>query len=336
MAENSNMIKIFSLLLLTFSFVFCAHINSAAAPARMINRIEGQVYDEKRNPVYNAFVELYNDVGSSAGRTRTSTQGRFSFLGMGPGRYNVRVLPLGTNLLEDSKDVEIVNLAARSDFVYVDFVLRINRRMTNIIENTSTEAIYAQDIPSDAKKLFKSGVDKLDDQKEEGLADLAGAIGKFPIYFDALSRLGREYVTRKKYEDAYPILIRAIDVNQRCVSCYYSLSYAFYQLKEIPAAIEAAKGASILDQSSSGIQLLLGTLLRIDGNSKDAEKALLKSRALTKSPNVEINWQLALLYNKLNRNAEAARELENFLKDDPRSPDKQKVLELIAKLKSTK
>jgi len=82
-------------------------------------------------------------------------------------------------------------------------------------------------------------------------------------------------------------------------------------------------------------QLIHGTLLRITENYTDAEKALLKADTLAKKKNSEIHWQLALLYNRLNRNQDAINELETFLKLEPEAPDKKKIQDLIAKLKGS-
>ncbi|MBK7394358.1 MAG: carboxypeptidase regulatory-like domain-containing protein [Chloracidobacterium sp.] len=302
----------------------------------MTNTIEGTVYDERRNPVFNAFVELYNDVNVLTSRARTSTQGRFTFRGMSAGNYTIKVRPYGTNLLEDSQDVQVNNQSSQSDLVIVEFRLRIDKRITNLATGTPGETIYVQDIPQSAKKLYDSGIEKLAKKDNQGLSDLESAIKIFPQYFDALSRLGREYVSRKEYEKGYPFLLTAIDLNQRCDTCYYSLSYAFYQLKQYPAAAKAAMAAAVLDQSSTDIHLLLGTVLRLNGDYALSEKALLKAKSLAKTPNSEIHWQLSLLYNKVKRNQDAANELETYLKLVPNASNKRELQELIAKLRTQK
>jgi tetratricopeptide (TPR) repeat protein len=301
-----------------------------------VNVIEGTVYDQNRNPVYNAFVELYDEVSALTGRTRTSTQGRFTFRGMNAGRYTIRVKPYGTNLLEDAQDIEVNNQNSQSDLVMVEFRLRIDKRITNLVPETPGEAIFVQDVSDRARKLYKIGVDKLDNKDMLGLKDIEAAIEIFPDYFDARSRLGREYVSRREFEKGYPHLLRAVDINQRCVSCYYSLGYAFYQLKQYPAASKAAMAAAVLDQSSVDVHVLLGTVLRLNGDYVTAEKALLKAKNLSKKPNPEIHWQLSLLYNKMKRNREAADELEAYLKVAPDSTDKQRIQELIGKLRAQK
>jgi len=81
--------------------------------------------------------------------------------------------------------------------------------------------------------------------------------------------------------------------------------------------------------------LLYGTVLRMSGSLDQALATLLKAEKLSKeAPIAEIHWQLALLYNKLNRNKEAADELETYLKIDPNVPNKKQVQDLIQKLRA--
>ena len=155
-----------------------------------------------------------------------------------------------------------------------------------------------------------------------------------PTYFDALNILGREYVARKEYQKSLAYLIRAIDVNQRSFSSFYALAYACYELNHRPEALEAARGATLIQPNSLNAQLLYGTLLRLDRSYEKAEKVLLEAKKLSKDkPVPEVHWQLALLYNKLGRNREAADELETYLKIQPEARDKKEIQELIAKLR---
>jgi len=301
-----------------------------------INRIEGVVYDPNRMPVENAYVELLNDVDSVISRTRTNAAGRFSFSGMPPGRFIVKVLPLGTNLMEQTQEVQIANTTrTSSDTAYIDFYLRYDKRSSGGTNETSREVVFVQEIPAAAKKLYQEGVADFGKNQEKGLARLEEALHIFPEYFDALSWLGKAYISQKDYEKGYPYLLRAIDINPRSYSTYYSLGYAFYQLKQYPAALEAARATTVLAPDSIDAQLLHGTLLRIAGKYPDAEKALLRANSLAKKMNGEIHWQLALLYNRLDRTQDTIDELETFLKLVPDSPDKNKIQEMIAKLKNS-
>ena len=291
-----------------------------------IGRIEGQVYDEHRNPVADAFVELANEVGSMIGHTKTGQNGRFSFFGVSGGNFTVTVRPYGKNLLEQSQSVYVgVSVRGNSESVYVDFYLRADKKASLLRDWLPAEAMFVQEIPADAKKTFQSGAKALDNGDQSGLLKIEEAIKIFPTYFDALSRLGREYTVRAQYEKAYPYLLKAIDVNQRSFAAFYDLGYAFYQLKQYPAALRAAEACILLNGGVSEGQLLYGTLQRISGDYKSAEVSLLKAKSLSKKANSEIYLQLALLYNRTNRNTEAADNLESYLKLMPDSPDRKKI-----------
>lgn len=304
--------------------------------SNLINRIEGQVYDPNHIPVENAYVELLSEFDSILGRTRTNSSGRFTFSGMPEGRFAVKVLPLGTNLMEQTQEVIIANPTGISnDTAYLEINLRYDKRSREAAIESHPGVIFVQEIPAAAKKLYLEAIADLGKHQEKGLVKLEEAINIFPDYFDALDWLGKEYVSRKNYEKGYPYLLRAIDVNQRSFSTYYSLGYAFYQMKQYPAALEAAKATTVLVPASMEAQLLYGTILRITGSYTEAETTLLKANSLAKKMNSEVHWQLALLYNRLNRNQDSINELETFLKLVPDSPDKNKILELIAKLKTS-
>ncbi|MBS1790526.1 MAG: tetratricopeptide repeat protein [Acidobacteria bacterium] len=300
-----------------------------------VNRIEGVVYDPHRMPVEKVYVELLNDVESVIGRTRTNAVGRFSFLGMPPGRFIIKVLPLGTNMMEQTQEVQISNATRTSnDTAYIDIYLRYEKRSGG--ENEATrEVLFVQDVPDAAKKLYQEGVSEIGKNPQKAMAKLEEALRIFPQYFDALNWMGKAYISQKNYEKAYPYLMRAIDVNNRNYSTYYSLGFAFYQLKQYPAALEAARATTLLAPDSVDTQLLHGTLLRITGEYSEAEKALLKSNTLAKGANGEIHWQLALLYNRLNRTQDTINELQVYLKLVPDTPDKAKIQEMIVKLKAS-
>src|SRR5687767_12975596 len=75
--------------------------------------ISGFVFDTNRTPVGQIPVELLNEVNRVVARTRTDGAGRFHFAGVGHGRFTIRALPLGTNLVEQSAEVEIAGTGVR-------------------------------------------------------------------------------------------------------------------------------------------------------------------------------------------------------------------------------
>jgi len=300
-----------------------------------INRIEGVVWDPYRRPVPDLYVELQNENYSALSRVRTDVAGRFWFNGVREGHYNIKVLTSGTNYLEQTVDVDIVNVVrGSSDEAYKDIYLRLDKSKISSGVTGITDAVFVQNVPDEARKLYKKGAKDLAGNSEKGFAELEETLKIFPDYYDALNMLGREYVARKEYQKSLEYLIRSINVNQRSFSSFYALAYACYQLNHKPEALEAARGATMLQANSLNAQLLYGTLLRQDGSYEKAEKVLLQAKKLGKdAPVPEVFWQLALLYNKLGRNKEAANELESYLKIQPEARDKKEIQDLIAKLR---
>lgn len=331
-----------SLLQITlFGVIVCLALPSTASAAEsdssnsFINRIDGIVWDPYRHPVSDVYVELQNENYSSISRIRTDATGRFSFIGISSGHFNIRVLTTGTNYLEYVEGVDIVNVVQRaSDQIYMDIYLRFDKRKFNPGVTDMTGAVFVQEVPETARKLYKKGLNDINEKGDKGFNEIEQALKIFPDYYDALNRLGLEYVARKEYQKALPYLIKAIAVNQKSFSSFYALAYAAFQLNHRPEAMEAARAAIILEAKSVNAQLLYGTLLRLDGSYEKAEKVLLQAKKLSKnSPVAEVHWQLALLYNKLGRNKEAADELEEYLKILPEARDKRQIQELIAKLR---
>src|SRR6266850_1809884 len=318
----------FSLLVL-----FANPLHASPKSSNLLNKIEGQVYDPNHRPVENLYVELLNEVDSVIQRTKTNASGRFSFVGVPPGRLIVRVITFGTNFMEQTQEVNILQTTNNNDVDYVEINLRYEKRTRGPIYELPPGVVFAQEIPPTARTAYLRGIADFGKAQEKGLLEIEEAIKIFPNYFDALNWLGKEYVSRRNYEKGYPYLLRAIDVNQHSAPTYYSLSYAFYQMKQYPAALEAAKATTLLVPASVDAQLLYGTVLRITGSYTEAETALLKANSLAKKMNAEVHWQLSLLYNRLNRTQDTINELESFLKLVPDSPDKNKIRDMIAKLK---
>ncbi len=329
---------------LIFSLGFSVMANAAYAPKsetdiRLINIIEGTVYGPNRRPIPDLWIELQNEFNLNMARVRTTGSGRFTFSGMGSGRYYIRVYTTGTDFEEQTVAVEVVNVVANSsDAVYQDINLKLAKNKADSLAAQVTKAVFVQDVPAEAKNYYRTGVRELNNQQfEKGEAALKEAIKIFPDYYDALDALGCNYVDNKLYAKSLPYLIHSIDVNQRSFSSFYSLGYAAYKLGQLAEASEAARAATILQPGSVNAQLLYGTVLRMRGDNPLALETLLKAEKLNKStPIGEIHWQLAMLYDKLKRNKDAADELEIYLKVQPEVKNKKEIQDWIQRLRNTK
>lgn len=290
------------------------------------NTITGFVFDPQRRPIAQVYVELINDVNSVLQRMRTDGSGQFIFRGVSQGRFQVRVLALGTIYEDQTQEVDTSGRPSR-DTIQKDFYLHL--RKSGLVSAPGT--IFVQDIPEEAKTIYQRAVADLDRNRlEDGVAGLESALKIFPDYYLALERLGLIYLTQQKYEKAVGVFGKAVVVNPRSFNGWYGLSCSHYALKKSDAAVEAAQKAVTLNSNSVDALLILGISLRQAKRYDEAEKPLKQADKISKGLNPDVHWHLALLYAKnLNRLSDAANELERYLKTTPDTSQTENIRKLI-------
>ncbi len=312
------------------------HHNSSA----LINRISGFVFDEKRNPIAEIYVELQDELYRSINRIRTDGSGRYVFAGMSEGNYYIHIIPTQGDFEEQTLRVEIVNLGpqggtfGRSDEVTQDFYLHARKKTSDILSEPSV--FFAQDIPKNAQSLYEKSVSLFNQKNDaEGIKSLEEAIHIFPTYFLALNRLGYAYFEQKKFDLASEYFAKAADINPKSEPTIYLLSYSVFMTKRYDATITMLQGAIDLQHSTLRIHLLLGRSFRAVKKYQEAEKELKIAQSLDITKTAEPNWELALLYgNNLKRFGEAADQLEIFLKLQPDFKDKENIKKLILQFRN--
>ena len=325
-------IMVMSMGLISFAPFFSSESSIFSAYAQG-NSISGHVFGLQRQPLSDVSIELLDDFSRTIARTRTNAAGRYFFNRISSGRFRVRILPYGLDYQEQEQEIEIQNFSRDGittgfDNVQRDFYLKQRRGSQ---PNIKSESVFVQEIPQQAKETYKKAIDLLDSKKEEqGLKELKSSIEMFPQYFEALERLGLEYVKSKHFEAAHILLNKAVEINPRAYKSWYGLAYSFYSLNAVDHALKAAEKANSLDQFSVESKLLTGVLFRQAKRYEEAEKDLKKAKELSKGSIAEVHWHLALLYgNNLKRYGEAADELELFLKARPDSKDAENIKKLI-------
>lgn len=299
------------------------------------NVVSGQVTGMNNQPLYDATVELLNDYGSAVRYTRTDGSGRYFFGGLNQGRFGIRVRPLEPEYEEQTQNEEIVNLPrggidgsvsmSGTEHKQLDFRMKVRKDFLGV-----PSAVFAQDVPANAKAIYEKAVVDLSEKKEkEGLAGLKAAIEAFPKYYAALERFGIECIRLKQYPVSVTLLQLAVDVNPRSYRSWYGLAYSLNALGYIDETIPAVKKALELYGGSTEALLLAGVVYKSKKQFPDAEKQLLKAKELSKDEMLMVNWHLALLYKEMKRFGDAARELKLYLKKQPDSKDAEMIKKLI-------
>lgn len=322
-------------------FAAAAATVSAQLPVRTGNSIQGHVFDAaNRKPVADVYVELLNDTYSVVKRIRTDGSGRFYFGGLTHGRFKVRVLPYATNYREQTQEADLGNSTVgtgySTDNVYLDFYLKANDPQGNRGGQGQAAVLFVQDVPAEAKAAYARAVANFERPSESdlGFADLKRALELFPDYYDALDKISFEYVKRDMVYESLPYLVKAVGVNQRSFSCHYMLGTVAFRIKQYKEAAEAFGIAAALNPHSETTQIKYGMALRTSGDLAAAEAALKKAVSMSGDRvDPEAHWQLALLYEKQKRYADAARQLEEFLKAEAHTPNRSQIESLIRSFK---
>lgn len=324
--------------------VFLGIFFSMPLLAQSNNSISGFIFGSNRTPVPDTFVELQDDLNRTISRVKTDGSGRYFFRGIRQGRYVVRVFPVNTIYLEQTGEVEIVNIARQSgssvtysasENVQKDFYLRDKRAAE--ARSSSFAVVFAQDVPKTARDLYQMAVRDFDNKAKQNEADanLRKAIQIFPDYYEALEKLAQRLIRTGNFIEAADTAKRAVEVNRKGFEGWYSLGYALNQQKKYSDSLDAVETALDISPLSVNSLFLLGVNLRHLGRYNQAVESLVKAKKASNLPIAEIHWQLALLYtNNLKNYSAAIKELEHFLKISPKYEEADKVRELIKKLKA--
>ena len=305
--------------------------------AQTRNTIEGQVFTPERKPLQNARVALLDDGYSQLSVTYTNTIGRYQFTGFGNGNYYVHIDPIGTNFERQSQRIQVqsISLAGGGQTFRVDFVLVMKPSTGEKTGPAPTGTIFAQEVPEAARREYERGVRHIQEKKIDiAVEAFRQALTIFPDYYAALEELGSQYVERRDYQSAEPLLTRAVEINRDGGRAYYFLGVAQYNLKRRDDAIHSLQRAVEINPESPNANMWLGIILsQSTATRAPAIQAFEKVAQVAKDAIPEVYFYLGSLYSKDNQYAKAADALEHFLRLAPTTGDREKVKKIIEQLR---
>jgi tetratricopeptide (TPR) repeat protein len=317
-----------------FLALFGEYVSAQITQVQNTNSVSGFVYNEDRAPVSSVYVELQSDFYATIGRTRTQNSGRYSFNGLAPGQYYLKVITTGTDYIEQTKSITLAAISGRAAYSeQVDFYLR-SRKDRETLPTAAPGVVFLQEVPAEAQGLYEAALQDLASKNEKAAFEkLKRSLEIFPDYYAALDRLGNEYVIRGHYEAAYVLLTKALMVNKRSYSSTMGLGITLFRLKEPDLAIIQFRSAIDLEPASPNGHLWLGISLHSKKKNSEALQSLLKANELSKGAVAEIHWQLARVYKDQNEFTKAADELELYLKNEPNVKNADEVRQMIGSLR---
>ena len=330
--------------------VQAASLFSPPIPSAMVAQagrsvITGTVFVEAHRPIPDVWVELRDDFNSTVNRVKTDASGRFTFNNLFNGNYRLHVLPFGTDYKEQVQDVTLTSVSAVSgrpgvDRQIIDIYLKRNDRAPVGPFILGPRVVFVQEVPPEAQKLYEDGLRFLRDKKEaEAFSSLKKSLEVFPTYYLALDRLGAEYAIRghkdRSYWEAARVLLeKAMEVNPNGINSIFGLGWTQYQLGLNAQAVTSMERVTSLNNKAPDGFLWLGKAqLRVSAVDK-AELSFKRANELTKGKVAEIHKLLAKVYSDQKRYAEAADELELYLKTQSDTTDDAKIQQLIKQMRA--
>lgn len=305
------------------------------------NAINGVISDSQRIPINRVRVELQNELGQFITQTYTDAAGRYQFRSLSQGVFIINVHSDGKHVGQSARiTLQALRNSGASHYEQVDFMLRDYVEKNPGWVSGKAVTTFVQDVPAEARKAYDRAVRLLGEPRENaaGVESLKEALRIFPSYYDALERLGVEYVRLQQYDAAREVLLRGVEINRSGAPSFYGLGVAQFHLQQVAESVESLRRAILLAPSSSNIafeHFYLGMGLWKLNRRGEAETHLKRAVELggTKIP-PDVYLYLAQHYSDNQRPLDAADALETFLRLVPNAQDAGKIEKLIRQLRA--
>lgn len=317
-------------LVLTFSSVVVAQLGAMRerGPHTLYGdiKIETEPGKESQKPM-SLEIQLYIINGTLIDRTTVTSNGRYRFMDLSNGEYDVVVV---------SENVEVARIRVRVQAVYKndfrqDIVLEAKSKEAPINKAVTVSAADVYERTSANKSLFGKAQKAVDEKKYDEAADLfTRLVTADEKDFQAWTELGTVQLMKNNVEEAEKDYRRAIQERPTFMLALLNLGRVLSVQKKYEAAIEPLTEAVKLTPTSPEANYMLGeAYLQI----KKGSKAVPYLTDAAKFGKAEAHLRLATLYNAAGMKDKAALEYEEFLKKKPDYKDRKTLEQYITENK---
>jgi len=277
------------------------------------------------NPI-SLQVLLYSEDGRLLNRQTVPSNGRYRFLDLRDGRYDVAV---------EVENVEVarVRVVVSAPFK-TDFRQDLEFEWRDSSAGARAEVVSAADLYSRSSAnddLFRKAIAASEKKRfEQAISLLRQVVATDPRDFPAWSELGTTYFIQKNFEEAENAYTAALKQNPDYAIALISLGRLRIVRKNFNGAIEVLSHAVRVQPASPQANYFLGeAYLQIKLGSK-AVPYLKEAIRLDPAGMADAHLRLAALYNARDLKDKAAAEYEAFIKQRPDYADRKKLEQYIA------
>ena len=270
-------------------------------------------------------VVLNNIGGTPAGRQYVNAGGRYQFINLAAGQYELLVL-LDHEEVARTR-VEILAGPAQ-ERVRQDLNLAWRPGMSPKPGSVSAADFYKRS--SNNEKLFLKAKEATDQKRyDDSILALQELVAADPHDFQAWTELGTVYLFKQNYDESEKAYVKSTTERPEFFLGQMNLGRLRVLRKNFESAIEPLTVAVNLQPTSADANAYLGeAYLQIKKGSK-AVGYLNEAIKLDPVGKADLHLRLATLYNAVGMKDKAAKEYDEFLKKKPDYPDAKKLRDYI-------
>jgi tetratricopeptide (TPR) repeat protein len=297
------------------------------ASDRSVFGVAGTIFADGTNArIARAGTILCDDGGNALQESSANESGEFSFQGLRPGHYIVRVQAIGFESAELHIDLSIASERGLS------VVLKPAHSTAPPRPDGETISAHELAMPEAARDLLASGKKKLYAQKDaqSALRDFQTATQKAPTFYEAYYQAGMAYLSLQNSAEAENQFRKSVDISgKKCADADIALGTLLLHRGV------GNEGEALLREGLAGNpnswpgQFELGELELSRGHADPALAAAEKAEAL--APNQPVVYRLLAVIHLRQKNYPAlVTDLDAYLQLDPNSPAGVRAKELRA------
>jgi tetratricopeptide (TPR) repeat protein len=303
--------------------------------------IQGRIYFPSGRRVDVRLKVRLTSLSSGELTVFSDSNGAFSFRGLEAGSYTV-VVDASNDYEQASESVYIETQAGNprrgvvlppvSRLYTVNIELR-PKRETYVKAGVVNAALAA--VPEPARDLYLKALAAVEaGDSAKAITQLKAALNAFPEFPLALNELGVQYLKAGQADKAADVLNKAVNLAPNDFQPRLNYGIALLNLRHLPESEEQLRIAVNKESGAPTAHMYLGIALAIQRKLDEGKKELDLALA-SKSPEVPLAHRyLSGIYYERHQYADAANELENYLKLVPKAPDAEVLRQKIKEMRS--
>ncbi len=276
-------------------------------------------------------------------RVRTDMRGDRVFMTDEKGAYVIRGLPTGNFTLMVEKEAEFEPAQIAFELVVLrglpaaptNINITLKPKPGTSIKPAVVNAQFAG-VPQAALDLYTKGVELAKANDSAGaIEQFKLAVAEHPAFAQAFNEMGVQHLRLGEFEKADEAFQRSLKITPDSFAPLMNRGIALVNLKKYADAEPVLRDAAKLEPKSPVVNYFLGQALANLGKFEEADTKL-SAAVKDGGPEMkEARRTLAIIYSSWGQKEKAAKELEEYLKVAPNSPDAAQLRQLIAQFRQT-